>query len=201
MKYEQLFARQPREFVIKYFVYDKAGNNQRTKADHTDCPPRTEDGQDIRTPLRTVVVQDTLPPVITLHVDKVHDSSNDAETHVTQPLGPDSAPASNPSTRPENVYNKNPAYDVYSNGVGNPFMKSTIDSDRVQNIANSFVKAASSAAHGKHRGLYPNAPELMAEQQGTSVNAWVVGAVASAVSGLALLVAAARKRPEVTVEV
>merc|ERR1712167_292005 len=173
--------------------------------------------------VRTVWVQDTLPPVITLHVDKVHDSADDAETRVTQPSNPGSQALKNKlaqkgkpeSTSPNNVYNKNPAYDVLSNGVGNPFLKSTIPAknskgdsrlstgeSRVQNIDNSFVKDAATVKHGDHNGLYPNASlTLMAEQQGASVNAWAIGAVASAVSGLALLVAAARKRPEITVEV
>merc|ERR1711871_1131620 len=67
-------------FEISYFVEDRAGNNQETRVDGTWC------GVTDSTPSRTVIVQDTLAPVITLHMDK-DQMNNNAETcvHMSDP--------------------------------------------------------------------------------------------------------------------
>merc|ERR1719199_17853 len=105
------------KYVIMYHVSDKAGNKE--------C----------KTPKRTVVVKDTLPPVISLHLKNrvIHVSGSRSKA--------------------------NPA----STAKGNPFIKSFRPTDG--RVANKF----------------------MAETSTTKVNAWIVAAVASAITGVALL--------------
>jgi len=157
------------------------------------------------TPTRTVIVQDTLPPVITLHVDNVIDSSNDAETRVTRGSSPDiTANPSNPAVANPSVPTRaNPAFDVQDSlGVGNPFLKAGYKAAKPAN-PNNFIALDAAESHRTHHGLYADAPgtAFMAEQQSTAGNAWIFGAAASAVAGVALLVAASRKRTPGTVEV
>jgi len=109
------------KYIINFHVSDKAGN--------TEC----------LTKHRTVVVKDTLPPVITLH------------------LG------------------------------GKMIHKSDATKKGVSGVANPAGEAAAN-------------PFFMAESQ-TSVNGWIVGAVASAVTGVALLGFAGRKANAVEVPV
>jgi hypothetical protein len=116
------------KYEISYHVNDAAGN--------TECT----------TEVRTVIVKDTLPPVITLHLKNqlIHTSAHTAG---------------------------NPAGD----DTENPHLASSYTGPAAGTVANSF-------------------PSLMAEQaQTSSVNGWVIGAVASAVSGLALLANTLRK--------
>jgi hypothetical protein len=118
-------------YVIFYHVVDNANNDE--------CA----------THKRTVVVRDTLPPVITLHLKKqlIHVSAHD-QTGVNGEANPAGSAAAG----------------------GNPFLLNTYEGATAP--GNSF----------------------MAEQaQTSSVNGWVIGAVASAVSGLALLANTLRK--------
>jgi hypothetical protein len=114
------------KYVIFYHVQDSSGN--------AECS----------SPSRTVVVRDTLPPVITLHLRKnlIHTSQDGQKG-----LGGQVNPAGFKSE--------------------NPFLKNAPTSV----TQNSF----------------------MAEGSASSVNGWVLGAVASAVTGLALLSMSARK--------
>ena len=95
-------------------------------------------------PSRTVVVRDTLPPVITLHLRKnlIH-TSQDGQKGLGGQLNPAGFKSEN------------------------PFLK----------------KAPTSVTQNS----------FMAEGSASSVNGWVLGAVASAVTGLALLSMSARK--------
>lgn len=174
-------------YYIKYFVHDKAGNNQETKKDGTPCDSRGA-GVDL-TPTRKVVVQDTLPPVITLHMDNNKDAV-DAEKLVVKSDGLLASHKLNDLSRaqsdahPHGNYTEfhgiNPAnYPRDEYGVGNPHL---VGDPETPLTPNSF------------------ATDLMAEQH-TSVNVWFVGAVASAVAGVALLAAAGRNRRATTVEV
>lgn len=154
-------------FEIRYFVEDRAGNNQATRVDGTWC------GNKNPTPMRTVVVQDTLAPVITLHMDK-DQLNNNAETrvHVSDSEGVRAQVES-----PSSPQHANPAGMVRDvNGFGNPFLVSNY----------------------KAQPLTQNA--FMAEQ-GSSTNAWLMGALASAVAGVALLAASRTRRTETTVAV
>lgn len=105
------------KYVVLYHVQDKAGNKE--------C----------KTQRRTVIVKDTLPPVITIHMNRklVATKSKKANTG----------------------HKKTKSY-------GNPFLK-----------------------------------DFMMEETQTSVNGWIVGAVASAVAGVALL-GYSMKKSEVT---
>merc|ERR1711871_1379148 len=154
-------------FEISYFVEDRAGNNQETRADGTWC------GVTDSTPSRTVIVQDTLAPVITLHMDK-EQMNNNAETrvHMSDPEGVRAQVES-----PSEGQHANPAGMVRDvNGFGNPFLVSTY----------------------KAQPLTQNA--FMAEQ-GSSANAWLLGALASAVAGVALLATSRTRRTVTTVAV
>jgi len=115
------------EYHIHYTAIDRAGNKQ--------CKQR----------VRTVVVKDTLPPVITLHLKKtlihVSDYKQRGIGGVRNPAGPQ-----------RSSYKKN------------PFLSS------------------------KYRPNILVANKFMAEQaQTASVNGWIIGAAASAVTGLALM--------------
>merc|ERR1719197_38042 len=68
-QYDKLMARSG-VFKIKYFVEDKAGNNQEKNYKGNNCASR---GTTLLTPIRTVTVKDSLPPVITLHIDADQD--------------------------------------------------------------------------------------------------------------------------------
>jgi hypothetical protein len=113
------------KYVIFFHVSDSAGN--------AEC----------KTLKRTVIVKDTLPPVITLHLKNqlIHQSQGDQSG-----LGGE----------------KNPA-----GTAANPFLKSFMEAPVQDN-------------------------QFMAETQ-TSVNGWLIGAVASAVAGVALLGMSAKK--------
>jgi len=131
-------------YTIHYHVTDTEGN--------TECAALC----------RTVTVQDTLPPVITLHLHKnlIHTSDHSA-------TGVNSV--------------ANPAGDA----AQNPHLASDFTGGSPAVVAN---------------GPWPTS--LMAEEaQTSSVNGWVIGAVASAVSGLALLANSRRTQAEVTVPV
>jgi hypothetical protein len=109
---------------------------------------------------RTVIVQDTLPPIITLSLKKTWSGRESTKIlHVS-------------SSTVSKI-----------NGKANP-ARST--------VGNPFIRAHPFAANVK----------LMAEEQSTSsVNGWVLGAAASAVTGLALLGFSAKKSTVTTVPV
>jgi len=140
-------------FKIKYHVEDKAGNPEAT------------------TPIRTVVVKDTLPPVITLRLkgELIHKSKGDqvgiGHNLVAGESGhPSAAMQLNPAGFRRSVYqNKNVPQYYKDQDFGNP----QIHTDD------------------------PAQFDLMAEQ--STVNGWVIGAVVSAVAGVALLGFSAQK--------
>jgi len=118
VSHKQISQAEAGKYIIRYSVKDVAGNKQ--------CAPAR----------RTVVVKDTLPPVITVTLNNklIHTSAFAAAN-----------PAGNPAV--------------------NPFLAK---------------------------------PALM-EEQSTSVNGWIIGAVASAVTGVALLGFAGKRTVEVPV--
>jgi hypothetical protein len=115
------------KYVIFYHVSDNAGNKE--------CDTES----------RTVIVKDTLPPVITLHLDSSASTNAGDLIHTGDKLA---------------------ATNTAADAATNPYLSS------------SYSPAA---------GVVSNTFSLMAEQPTVSTDAWVVGAVASAVTGLALI--------------
>merc|ERR1711898_55937 len=129
------------KYVITYTVADKAGNT------NTEIRNGIKKDCNIK---RTVVVKDTMPPVITLHLkgSLIHESASD------------------------------------QTGIGGE--------------SNPAGKKRGSIKGYPHRGN----PYLMAEEQSsTATNGWIIGAAASAVTGLALLGYSQRKSTVTTVPV
>jgi hypothetical protein len=143
--HEEISRAEAGKYIIHYHVSDSAGN------------PECEGGS----PSRTVIVRDTLPPVITLHLkgDLIHTSAADQTG-----LGGES----------------NEAADA-----------AQYDSDN--NAPASDVSGPTS---------FPHTGEYMAEEATTSsINGWVIGAIASTVSGLALLSYTLKQKTPVSVPV
>merc|ERR1712000_290884 len=134
LTHDQIKRAEAGKYVINYHVEDSSGN--------AECS----------SPKRTVIVRDTLPPVITLHLrNKLIHMSDASQTG----LGTQNNPAGT---------------------TENPSL--VADYEPTSTTSNSF----------------------MAEESASSVNGWVIGAVASTVSGLALLSMTLRKTTT-TVEV
>jgi len=134
------------KYVISYHVSDWAGN--------TECTPKQ----------RTVVVRDTMPPVIQLYV-KTHEEGNVWRT-----------------TRPVREGHWNPAWTAK-----NPQFQ--VPSGLVVPPDNSFSTTPS------------DTNTFSAERSATVFNGWVVGAIASAVSGIALLSHSLRRSTEQHIDV
>jgi len=138
------------KYVIQFHVSDKFGNEE--------CQPATK---------RTVVVKDTLPPVISLALKGaggkklIHFSDTTARGLDGQvnPAGPFNARFSN-----------------------NPFLKTADGATLVSGAESSYTLSTATPF---------TSSSLMAET--TNSNAWIIGAVASAVAGVALLGFSQRK--------
>merc|ERR1711968_319104 len=154
------------KYVISYKVSDSSNNPQ--------C----------ESPSRTVIVRDTLPPVLTLHVYNKNTAKQEliqtsSYTHhgivasgdYTHMLPPHAAPPVAP--RESNTLFQDQGLDASEDAVQATF-------------------------NGKTNGHYDLS--FMAERT-TSANAWLVGAVASAVAGMALLAVGSRKKAVVSVPV
>jgi len=144
-------------FKISYHVSDKAGNTETFNQDGEKCSAGS--------PSRTVIVKDTLPPVITLHM------ANKGVVHTSKAYR--SKVGSDPEFSPGIVRDNPAAMPKNSNGFGNQFLKPSYEAAPV--TQNLFMAEQSSAANG-----------------------WVIGALASAVSGLALLGYSMRRSAAVT---
>lgn len=129
------------KFVISYHTVDKSGNTEHKRADGSVCGT---------TPKRTVIVKDTLPPVISLHL-KGHGR---IQQSASQQLG-----------------------------IGGAAYQNTAHTKTWVNAASEMVQNS-----------------FMAEKT-AGANAWVIGAAASAVAGLALLGFSLRKKQSTVVEV
>jgi len=178
-------------YVITYRVQDTAGNwndgcgalcNEEASIDNGMCCGRGATGFAGTNPMcgnngtrikRTVTVLDTLPPVITLHLKR-----NNEWTRLQTSKG---------DQKGINGINVNPA-----GGAQNPFI----------NTPGKHPKYGGNTDTNRHFGTHwsgYSSFNLMA-QAGASVNAWMLGAIASGVVGVALLAASFRRAP-VTVEV
>jgi hypothetical protein len=152
------------KYVIQFHVSDKAGN--------TECA----------TLHRTVVVKDTLPPIITLALKETNAMGN---VNRLIHYGSDSAVGINGEKNPAGA-NIN---GHYNDGVtANPYLK-TASGESLLNANGGIIpgKVAFTAntADGP-TGSAAYTPQIyMAEAVGS--NAWIIGAVASAVAGVALL--------------
>jgi hypothetical protein len=137
------------KYLLQFHVVDNAGNKE--------C----------QTKVRTVVVRDTLRPVISLHLGK--DDQNMKLIHTSA------------------------AADRGLDGEENP---AGMDRDSVT-APNGMEESTYGNPH-----LHDNGHILMAEEsQASSTNGWIVGAAASAVTGLALLGYSQRKSTVTTVPV
>jgi len=146
------------KYIVRFYVKDKANNDE------------------ISTKFRTVVVRDTLAPVITLHdtiTGKLLDVSATAKSG--QGLG----------------YEANPAGLPRVNGEGNPFL---VDQDNVNALTTTYTTEGNGpAATGDF--------SYMAEESQVTSNGWVIAAAASGITGIALLAAGQRKAAITTVPV
>jgi hypothetical protein len=135
--HDKISRAQAGKYVIYYHVSDSSGNAEESS------------------PSRTVIVRDTLPPVITLHLhQKLIHTSDASQEGLGKQLNPAGLPESN------------------------------------ANLATTTAPNLS----GPNDFPHVSKDGLMAEEASTSsVNGWVIGAVASSVAGLALLSMTSRK--------
>jgi hypothetical protein len=159
------------KYKITYHVEDSSGN--------AECKESLNK--------RTVIVRDSLPPVITLHLRNklihVGDGSGSGQYSSGEfPQGPVADGAS--ETSANKVGRNNEVNPAYSN-------------------ANPSIKAAPTDAGSLRQETENRFPrnDLMAEASASSASGWVIAAAASAVTGLALLAVTARKAPLAAVEV
>eukprot|EP00937_MAST-01D_sp_MAST-1D-sp2_P003618 g3618.t1 len=165
-------------YVIYYHVQDKAGN------------------QECNTPSRTVIVKDTLPPVISLHLHNGKGDNQggkgylqeDGKYYIHMSKGDQTSRSDEEQTNPAGIERQ-----ADEEKGSNPFLTTEDSVDKKIPTGwtpNKFPRKGWKAANA-----------MMAEAS-TSSNVWVFGAVASAVAGLALLAVSARKsQAATTVEV
>lgn len=146
-------------YKINFNVEDKAGNR--------NAP----------VPTRTVVVKDTLPPVITL---KLKDKLLHVSKRNHYGIGAAGQPFEN--TKYHNGDMKNPAgYYVGENAEGNPPIYAQFGNPHMSEHGDSKFRV-DAAGHDVYRAADH---AYMAES--TATNGWIIAAAASAVAGVALL--------------
>jgi hypothetical protein len=158
------------KYVIQFHVSDKAGN--------TECA----------TKFRTVIVKDTLPPIITLAL-KESSSYKDRGQYRLIHYSDDSSRGINGQ--------KNPA-GINDGDSFNPYLKAKNSNLQIVN-SSGFIDAAVEPYTGAapvstetyYAGDSRHYEQYMAEA--AAPNAWIIGAVASAVAGVALLSYSSRK--------
>jgi len=139
---------------------------------------------------RTVTVIDTLPPVITLHLDGDDTVQQTGEWRQNS-LASDSLTLKNPAGSSLHTdTNEAAVQDDY--GYGNPFL----DGLNEKHGYNAEQGKTSADDHDDYKGAF-----MAEEQASASTSAWVMGAVASAVTGMALLGYSAKKSTVTTVPV
>jgi hypothetical protein len=153
------------KYVITYHVQDSSGNAQCTTSAN----------------LRTVIVRDSLPPVITLHL-KGHGLIHKSDGNAAGNMGYNNGP----------VHQANGAATVSANPTG-----TNSEVNPALGMENPSIKSEPSDADSlrqRTENVFPRS-WFMAEESSSSVNGWVIGAAASAVTGLALLSMTLRKVP------
>merc|ERR1711871_1825369 len=158
--HEKITHAESGKYVIAYKVSDSSNNPQ--------CS----------SPLRTVLVRDTLPPVLTLHIKQDDSTTKLIQTSRYNHHGI--------AADGQYTYDKNPLRD----GAYEP----REPQDETQSAALTPAISEYTADNG-HPSNY-----FMA-QSASSVNVWFMGAVASAVAGVALLALGSRKAAKVSVPV
>lgn len=174
---------EPGKYIITYSAHDKHWNTEFGQNSHTNYARRT------------VTVVDTLPPVITLKLQhnviqvsdyKQHplESTGNLQDNIKNPAG--SALNINPTDiSPGNLGTSTQQAQMY----GNPFLAG-------EEVKNGYsYDGDSSKDHANYDGNF------MAEEQASASNAWVIGAIASAVTGVALLGYSAKKQTATSVPV
>jgi len=175
------------KYVIFFHVQDRAGNDE--------CDAKS----------RTVVVRDTLPPVISLH-DTLTGDLLHVSDYTQLGLGFEANPAGKPAHADAHGYDHNTASHI----DGNPYLYSVRDTATHTHLplANGQVDYADKATLSASSviALPTDATRsstwLMAEQQASSSsNGWIMAAAASGITGLALLASAQRKTTVTSVPV
>jgi len=165
---------EPGQYVITYGVVDAHVSSG------ASCPTST----------RTVTVIDTLPPVITLHLNGDDTVQQTGEWRQNS-LASDSLTLKNPAGSSLHTdTNEAAVQDDY--GYGNPFL----DGLNEKHGYNAEQGKTSADDHDDYKGAF-----MAEEQASASTSAWVMGAVASAVTGMALLGYSAKKSTVTTVPV
>ena len=159
--HEQIAQAEAGKYVIEYHVQDNAENKE--------CEPVT----------RTVIVKDTLPPVISLHM-KHADGTDSTAFHVGNAHKTGIGGVTNPAG--DESVNPNLAPWVDADGKTHHVVEHP-SANNVDYVIGKMPKVIDEIAN----------PYMMAEQATTSVNGWVLAAAASAVAGVALLASSSRK--------
>lgn len=167
-------------YILSYHVEDAHGNTETVNNLGDPCPRG-----DAGSPKRTILVRDTLPPVISLHMLDA-DGKIGGAIHVSK------------------------SDQVGVNGVMNPagdenenaHLTGAKSMDPLFNPANAVMaELPASIDERTDMGRLTSSPYLMAEQATGGSSSWLVAAGAAAVAGVALLATAARKEQAVATSV
>lgn len=187
------------KYVIFFHVKDRADNHE--------CDTKS----------RTVVVRDTLPPVISLHDTLTGDLLHTSD-YTKKGLGFEENPAMHGfEENPAGKLAHGSAYGYDHNNEnhtdGNPYLESIHEAADLPlangqfEVLSKATLSASSVAAVNAAATRPSAwrtldNALMAEQQASSSsNGWIMAAAASGITGLALLASAQRKTTVTSVPV
>jgi hypothetical protein len=154
-------------FTVTFMVKDYAGNG----CSANGCTSSTTGGDctDISQETRTIVVKDTLPPVITLTLkDKLIQTSDASQRGVNGVYNPAGRQTQSLSLSQQSDYSKH----HHSSGKGHK---------SIEVKGNPFLDVVNLDTH---KGAQ-SAGSFMAEQ--TATNGWIIAAAASAVAGVALM--------------
>jgi hypothetical protein len=166
---------QPGKYIITYSAHDAHWNTTYGQNSITNYARRT------------VTVVDTLPPVITLKLDSAVIQVSDYKQHPSQST-PSQSEIKNPAGSALNIVNPTPTQ-THASMYGNPFLEG------------EEVKYGYSYDGDADKDDSQYTGNFMAEEQASASNAWVIGAVASAVTGVALLGYSAKKQTVTSVPV
>merc|ERR1711871_154048 len=157
----------PGNYVIEYSVTDAAGNTNvcatAKKADNK-C-------------MRTVIVSDTLKPVISLHL---------SGKKISQGYGGNGNPANDKETNPQ-------LESSYSSAIGEETQSEMVSDSMVSKTYREMPRSMDFGGDWQKE-------RLMAEQE-SGHSAWLLDAIASAVAGVALLAHSRRQQRAIVVEV
>jgi hypothetical protein len=185
----------PGTYIMTFRVRDKEGNGWTTDKktgwkckNGAKCCANSEKK-------RTVVVVDTLPPVITLSLkgELIQKSFGDSRGY-------------NGEINPAGRSSKTTTYAHSGLGhkanlvSGNPFLEKSVHDNGLTRVAGGAIDDGARVNQYNAKGKIVQEGRYMAEQT-TSVNGWMIGAVASAVAGVALMGFSMKSTTQTTVPV